>query len=122
MPSDHSETEAIPGILDVLIVGAGLSGIGAAHRLQRRCPAKRYAIAEARASIGGTWDLFRYPGVRSDSDMYTLGYDFRPWNDTKAIAAGPDILRYIRDTASEGGITPHIHFGTTVRSAEWSTR
>jgi monooxygenase len=109
-------------ILDVLIVGAGLSGIGAAHRLQRRCPAKRYAIAEARASIGGTWDLFRYPGVRSDSDMYTLGYDFRPWNDTKAIAAGPDILRYIRDTANEGGITPHIHFGTTVRSAEWSTR
>jgi len=112
----------VPEILDVLIVGAGLSGIGAAHRLQRRCPAKRYAIVEARASIGGTWDLFRYPGVRSDSDMYTPGYDFKPWNDAKAIAAGPDILRYIRDTADEGGITRHIHFGTTVRSAEWSTR
>jgi cyclohexanone monooxygenase len=109
-------------ILDVLIVGAGLSGIGAAHRLQRRCPAKRYAIVEARDSIGGTWDLFRYPGVRSDSDMYTLGYDFKPWNDTKAIAAGPDILRYIRDTANESGITRHIRFGTAVRSAEWSTR
>jgi monooxygenase len=109
-------------ILDVLIVGAGLSGIGAACRLQRRCPAKRYAIVEARASIGGTWDLFRYPGVRSDSDMYTLGYDFRPWNDAKAIGAGPDILRYIRDTAAEGGIIPHIHFGTRVCRAEWSTR
>ncbi len=113
---------AVSEILDVLIVGAGLSGIGAAHRLQRRCPAKRYAIVEARAAIGGTWDLFRYPGVRSDSDMYTLGYDFKPWNDAKAIAAGPDILRYIRDTANDNGITPHIRFGTTVRSAEWSTR
>jgi len=111
----------VPEILDVLIVGAGLSGIGAAHRLQRRCPAKRYAIVEARASIGGTWDLFRYPGVRSDSDMYTLGYDFKPWNDAKAIAAGPDILSYIRDAAEEGGITRHIHFGTTVRGAEWSS-
>jgi monooxygenase len=109
-------------ILDVLIVGAGLSGIGAAYRLQQRCPAKRYAIIEARASIGGTWDLFRYPGVRSDSDMYTLSYDFKPWNDEKAIGSGPDILSYIRDTAAEGGITPHIHFGTRVRRAEWSTR
>jgi monooxygenase len=121
MPSDHSETEAIPGILDVLIVGAGLSGIGAAHRLQRDCPAKRYAIVEARASIGGTWDLFRYPGIRSDSDMYTLGYDFKPWGGAKAIAEGPAILRYIRDTADASGITAHIRFGQTVRSVEWST-
>ena len=108
-------------ILDVLIVGAGLSGIGAAHRLQRCCPGKRYAIVEARGSIGGTWDLFRYPGVRSDSDMYTLGYDFKPWTDPKAIADGPAILRYIRETAQEGGITQHIRFGLTVRSAEWSS-
>ena len=109
-------------ILDVLIVGAGLSGIGAACRLQRRCPGKRYAIVEARTVIGGTWDLFRYPGVRSDSDMYTLGYDFRPWNDAKAIGLGPDILRYIRDTAAEEGITQRIQFGTRVRGASWSTR
>jgi monooxygenase len=111
-----------PGILDVLIVGAGLSGIGAARYLQQRCPGKRYAIIEARDSIGGTWDLFRYPGVRSDSDMYTLGYDFKPWTNAKAIADGPAILRYIRDTAEEGGITQHIRFGYRVRSAEWSSR
>ena len=90
--------------LDVLIVGAGLSGIGAAHHLQQRCPGKRFAIVEKRASIGGTWDLFRYPGVRSDSDMYTLGYRFRPWTDAQAIADGPSILRYIRATAEEAGI------------------
>jgi monooxygenase len=108
-------------ILDVLIVGAGLSGIGAARRLQRCCPGKRYAIVEARESIGGTWDLFRYPGVRSDSDMYTLGYDFKPWTDAKAIADGPAILRYIRETAQEGRITPHIRFGLRVRGAEWSS-
>jgi monooxygenase len=109
-------------ILDVLIVGAGLSGIGAAHHLQQRCPAKRYAILEARECIGGTWDLFRYPGIRSDSDMYTLGYHFKPWTDAKAIADGPSILRYIRETAEEGGITQHIRFGHAVRSAEWSSR
>jgi monooxygenase len=124
VPAAPSQPEAdIPDadILDVLIVGAGLSGIGAARRLQRRCPGKRYAIVEARASIGGTWDLFRYPGVRSDSDMYTLGYDFKPWTEAKAIADGPAILRYIRETAREGGITQHIRFGLTVRSAEWSS-
>jgi monooxygenase len=121
MPSDHSVIEATPDILDVLIVGAGLSGIGAAHRLQRDCPDKRYAIVEARAAIGGTWDLFRYPGIRSDSDMYTLGYDFKPWGDAKAIAEGPAILRYIRETADAGGITPRISFGHTVRGVEWST-
>jgi monooxygenase len=120
VPAAHPETPA--DILDVLIVGAGLSGIGAAHHLQRRCPAKRYAIVEARTSIGGTWDLFRYPGIRSDSDMYTLGYDFKPWTGAKAIADGPAILRYIRETADEGGITRHVRFGHAVRSAEWSSR
>jgi len=105
--------------LDVLIVGAGLSGIGAAHHLTERCPQHRWAIVEARDAIGGTWDLFRYPGVRSDSDMYTLGYAFRPWRQAKAIADGPAILQYIRETADEAGITPHIHFGHRVRRAAW---
>jgi monooxygenase len=121
MPSAQPESAANSDILDVLIVGAGLSGIGAAHRLQRECPAKRYAILEARTSIGGTWDLFRYPGIRSDSDMYTLGYDFKPWGDAKSIAGGPSILRYIRETADAGGITERIRFGHTVRSVQWST-
>lgn len=107
--------------LDVLIVGAGLSGIGAAHHLQRRCPEHRYAIVEARDTLGGTWDLFRYPGIRSDSDMYTLGYDFKPWKQAKAIADGPSILQYIRETADEAGITPQIRFGQAVRSAAWSS-
>jgi cyclohexanone monooxygenase len=106
---------------DVLIVGAGLSGIGAAHHLQQRCPAKRWCIVEARSAIGGTWDLFRYPGVRSDSDMYTLGYRLRPWTSPQAIADGASIRRYIRDTAEEAGIVPGIRFGHAVRRAEWST-
>src|SRR5215475_4455267 len=92
---------------DVVIVGAGLSGIGAAYRLQTRCPGKSYAILEARAEIGGTWDLFRYPGVRSDSDMFTLGYPFRPWKDAKAIADGPAILEYVRETARDCGLDRH---------------
>jgi monooxygenase len=104
---------------DVLIVGAGLSGIGAAHHLQESCPGKSYAILEARDAIGGTWDLFRYPGIRSDSDMYTLGYSFRPWEDAKAIADGPAILDYVRSTAREGGIEPRIRFGHRVVSADW---
>ena len=86
---------------DVLIVGAGLSGIGAAYHLQKECPKKSYTILEGRNAMGGTWDLFRYPGVRSDSDMYTLGYRFRPWRDAKAIADGPSILQYIHETAKE---------------------
>ncbi|MEO7109236.1 MAG: NAD(P)/FAD-dependent oxidoreductase [Polyangiaceae bacterium] len=106
---------------DVLIVGAGLSGIGAAHHLQTTCPNKTYAILEARSEIGGTWDLFRYPGVRSDSDMFTLGYGFRPWKEPKAIADGPSILKYIKDTAHELGIQPHIRFQTKVVSAAWSS-
>ena len=90
---------------DVLVVGAGLSGIGAGYHLQKRCPERSYAILEGRGAIGGTWDLFRYPGVRSDSDMFTLGYSFRPWKESKAIADGPAILRYVRDTAREHGAT-----------------
>src|SRR3954470_22208459 len=86
--------------LDVLIVGAGLSGISAAYYLQTRCPTKRYTILEARQALGGTWDLFRYPGVRSDSDMYTLGFSFRPWRNAQAIAGGPAIRQYLRETAA----------------------
>jgi cyclohexanone monooxygenase len=108
-------------VLDVLIVGAGLSGIGAAWHLQRRCPGKRYAILEARDAIGGTWDLFRYPGVRSDSDMYTLGYAFRPWTAGKAIADGPAIRDYIRDTARDSGIEARIRFRHKVVAAAWSS-
>src|SRR5436853_6504545 len=108
--------------VDVLIVGAGLSGIGAGAHLRRNCPGKSYAILEAREAIGGTWDLFRYPGVRSDSDMQTLGYRFRPWTSPKAIADGPTILDYVRDTAREAGIDEHVRFGHRVTRAAWSTR
>jgi monooxygenase len=107
--------------LDVLIVGAGLSGIGAAVHLQQRCPGKRYAILEARDAIGGTWDLFRYPGIRSDSDMYTLGYAFKPWTAAKAIADGPSIRAYVRETAREHGVERHIRFGHKVVAASWSS-
>jgi monooxygenase len=107
--------------VDVLIVGAGLSGIGAAHHLQRAFPERKYLLLESRDAIGGTWDLFRYPGVRSDSDMQTLGYRFRPWTGAKALADGPSILRYVRDTASEAGIDRHIRYGHRVTSASWSS-
>ncbi len=107
--------------VDVLIVGAGLSGIGAACHLQRRCPGRSFAIVEARSAIGGTWDLFRYPGVRSDSDMFTLGYSFKPWEDAKAIADGPSIRSYIREAASENGLREKIRFETRALSAEWSS-
>ena len=107
--------------VDVLIVGAGLSGIGAAHHIQSAFPHRSYTILEARDAIGGTWDLFRYPGVRSDSDMHTLGYRFRPWLRTNAIADGPSILEYVRDTAAEAGIDRRIRFGHRVVRAEWST-
>jgi monooxygenase len=107
--------------LDVLILGAGISGVGAAHHLQERCPDKSYAVLEARADIGGTWDLFRYPGIRSDSDMHTLGYRFRPWTEAKAIADGPAILRYVRDTAREDGIESKIRLNHRVVSAAWSS-
>ncbi len=118
----HHPDPASEAPLDVLIVGAGLSGIGAAATLQRRCPAKRYAILEARDAMGGTWDLFRYPGIRSDSDMYTLGYGFRPWRDPQAIADGPAIRAYIEDTAREHGIDAHIRYGHKVTGASWCSR
>jgi monooxygenase len=107
--------------VDVLIVGAGLSGIGAAYYLETRLPGKSYAILEGRDAIGGTWDLFRYPGIRSDSDLHTLGYAFKPWTDEKAIADGPAILGYIRETARENGIEDKIRFGHRVVRAEWSS-
>jgi monooxygenase len=107
--------------VDVLIVGAGLSGIGAAYHLTRNCPGKTYAILEGRETIGGTWDLFRYPGIRSDSDMYTLGYSFKPWRAAKAIADGPSILNYVRETAREHDVDRHIRFKHLVKRASWST-
>jgi len=107
--------------VDVLIVGAGISGICAGHYVQAKCPSKSYAILEGRGAIGGTWDLFRYPGIRSDSDMYTLGFRFRPWPDAKAIADGPAILRYVRETASMDGIDRNIRFHHRVTRAEWSS-
>ncbi|WFE35770.1 NAD(P)/FAD-dependent oxidoreductase [Micromonospora sp. WMMD975] len=110
-----------PDHVDVLIVGAGLSGVGAAVHLGRECPGKTYAVLEARGAIGGTWDLFRYPGVRSDSDMYTLGYSFKPWTDPKAIADGESIRRYVRQTAREYDVERHIRFHHRVVRAEWDS-
>jgi cation diffusion facilitator CzcD-associated flavoprotein CzcO len=107
--------------VDVIVVGAGLSGIGAACHLKTECPQKSFVILEGRDVMGGTWDLFRYPGVRSDSDMYTLGYNFRPWRDPKAIADGPAILNYIRDTAREYGVDRGVRYNHRVRRARWSS-
>jgi cation diffusion facilitator CzcD-associated flavoprotein CzcO len=106
---------------DVVIVGAGLSGIGAACHLQAEAPDRSYLILEGCQASGGTWDLFRYPGVRSDSDMFTLGYAFRPWTEAKAIADGPSILNYVRETARENGVEGHIRYGHRVTAASWST-
>src|SRR4029450_1664830 len=117
MPVEH---------LDVLIVGAGISGIGAGCHLQKRSPGRTYAILEGRGDLGGTWDLFRYPGIRSDSDMYTLGYSFRPWTKAKAIADGPSILEYLRDTAKTYGVDKRRRCGPrangrppTTPAAQW---
>jgi len=107
---------------NVIIVGAGLSGIGAAHHLQKRCPGKTYAILEAREAIGGTWDLFRYPGIRSDSDMFTLGYGFHPWRETKVIADGPSIKSYVNATAREYGIDKAIRFSTRVEAIAFDSK
>jgi monooxygenase len=112
MPLEH---------VDVLIVGAGLSGVGAGYHLQTRCPERSYAILEARDCIGGTWDLFKYPGIRSDSDMYTLGYSFKPWKEAKAIADGASILNYVKQTASEHRIDQRVRFHHRVVRAEWSS-
>src|SRR5580704_1325395 len=106
---------------DVLIMGAGISGIEAAHHLQKMCPNKSYVILDQRERIGGTWDLFRYPGIRSDSDMLTMGYSFRPWTHPKAISPGSDIREYINDTATEEGIDRHIRFRHQISGATWSS-
>ncbi|HEY8590254.1 MAG TPA: NAD(P)/FAD-dependent oxidoreductase, partial [Naasia sp.] len=119
-PEDPAGQEALPD-LDVLIVGAGISGIGAACYLQSRSPRQRWAILEARDALGGTWDLFRYPGVRSDSDLHTFGYEFRPWTEDRSIATADRILAYLRDTAREHGIEQHIRFGHRVVRVEWSS-
>jgi monooxygenase len=106
--------------LDVVIVGAGISGISAAWHLQDRCPTKTYAILERREKLGGTWDLFKYPGIRSDSDMFTLGFRSKPWTSEKAIAEGPSIMAYLKETVSEYGIEKHIRYGQKVVAADWS--
>ena len=107
--------------VDVVIVGAGISGVSAAWHLKTRCPRKRYTILEARDTVGGTWDLYRYPGIRSDSDMYTMGFAFKPWVDAKAIAGGPTILGYINETVEEHGMREHVRFGHRVKAASWSS-
>jgi monooxygenase len=112
MPGEH---------VDVLIVGAGLSGIGMACHLSRECPDKSYLILERRPRMGGTWDLFRYPGIRSDSDMYTFGFNFRPWRDTQVLADGASIRTYVEQTAAEYGVEDHIRFGRQVTTASWSS-
>lgn len=107
---------------DVLIVGAGISGISAARHLQMDCPQKTFAILEGRQNIGGTWDLFKYPGIRSDSDMYTLGFRFRPWTSTKAIADAPSIMTYLNEAVDEYGLRQKIHFGCRVKKASWASK
>ena len=118
---ETSSAASASAMMDVLIVGAGLSGIGAARHLQMHTPQSSWCILESRDAIGGTWDLFRYPGIRSDSDMYTLGYSFKPWVNHKSIADGSTIRQYIQKTADENGITPHIRHGHSVKQATWST-
>lgn len=114
-------TDELPDHVSVAVIGAGLSGIGAAYRLQTECPDRDYLVLEARASMGGTWDLFRYPGVRSDSDIFTFGFTFRPWTDDTSLADGPGILRYIHETAAEFGIDQHVRYGVKVVAADFST-
>ena len=108
--------------VDVVIIGAGLSGIGSAWHLQNKCPNKSYLILESRNTLGGTWDFFRYPGIRSDSDMFTLGYQFKPWKDNRSMADGSSILNYVKETASENDITKYIRYGHKLTSASWSNK
>jgi len=110
-----------PEHLDVLVVGAGLSGVGAGYRLQTTCPGRSWAILEARSRMGGTWDLFRFPGIRSDSDMFTLSFPFRPWREARSIVDGASIRRYIEETAAELGIDRKVRYGERVTRAEWSS-
>ncbi len=119
--SDPGSSADEATIVDVLIVGAGLSGIGSARHLQMECPDTRFLLLESRESLGGTWDLFRYPGIRSDSDMYTLGYSFKPWLNRKSIADGPSILSYLKETARETGVDQFIRYGHKVCGASWSS-
>ncbi len=121
MAASAAQHETTDAPLDMVIVGAGISGIGMAAHMQQMCPGRRYAVLERRDRIGGTWDLFRYPGVRSDSDMHTLGFVFEPWRHEKSIADGPSILEYLDRIADERGIRPHIRFGTQVLSANWDS-
>ena len=107
--------------VDVVVVGAGLSGIGAGYHLQTMSPDRSYVILEGRESLGGTWDLFKYPGVRSDSDMHTLGFSFKPWTEAKSIADGPSILQYLKQTVAQFGIDKHIRYGQLVTQAQWSS-
>src|SRR3954469_16543940 len=107
--------------VDVCVVGAGISGIRAGCHRRRESPGRSFVILEARGDIGGTWDLFRYPGVRSDSDMHTLGFGFKPWKAEKAIADGPSILAYVHETVDEHGIAPHIRYRHVARRASWSS-
>jgi monooxygenase len=120
-PTEHLSGPTGVEHLDVLIVGAGISGIGCAYYLQQQHPQRSYAILEARASIGGTWDLFRYPGIRSDSDLHTFGFEFKPWRSEYAIADGAEILDYIHEAANENGIDQKIRTGHRVTSASWSS-
>jgi monooxygenase len=120
-PLEETMSASTPAEFDVVVVGAGISGIAAAHYLQRECPGRSFVVLEGRDAIGGTWDLFRYPGIRSDSDMFTLGFTFRPWTSDAAIAEGPAIRDYIHETALEEGLLPHIRFGHSVTAAHWDS-
>ena len=106
---------------DVVIVGAGISGIGAAYNIQNSCPSKSFTIFEGRENIGGTWDLFKYPGIRSDSDMHTMGFKFKPWTDPKTIADGPSILEYLNEAVEENNLDEKIQFKTKVKTAQWDS-
>ena len=106
---------------DVVVVGAGISGIGAAYNLQKTCPQKTFTILEGRENIGGTWDLFKYPGIRSDSDMHTMGFRFKPWTEPKTIADGPSIIKYLKEALEENNLEEKIQFQKKVLSSSWNT-